>query len=79
MDEKLPVSTNKSTNPLWEEILRFSRNKYILAILLVIVGILGFVVPVIPGFLLILFAVALFKPGLMKKIREKLNAVLRSR
>jgi hypothetical protein len=79
MDDKLPVTTNNNPNPLWEEILKFSRNKFVLAVLLVIVGILGFVIPVIPGFLLILFAVALFKPGLMKKIREKLNAVFRSR
>ncbi len=59
--------------PLWEEIARFTKKKFLIAGLLLLIGLAGFVIPVIPGVLLILFAVALLKPGLMKKIREKLK------
>ncbi len=59
--------------PLWEEIARFTKKKFLIAGLLLVIGLVGFVIPVIPGVLLILFAVALLKPGLMKKIRAKLK------
>lgn len=71
----MPVPTNKRSNPLWEEIRRFTRKKYGWAILLLLIGMLGIVIPVIPGLLLILLAVALFKPGLMAKIRAKINSI----
>jgi membrane protein DedA with SNARE-associated domain len=69
----LPAPVNERPRPLWGEILNFSRKKYILAFILVLLGLLGIVVPVIPGLLLLLFAAALLKPGLMKKVRAKLN------
>jgi len=74
MDEKnLPVShTNKQ--PLWKDVLKFSRRKYGLAAILVLLGLLGLIIPVIPGLLFILMAIALFKPGLMSKIRSKLKS-----
>ena len=76
MEKKnLPVQTNKRSNPLWEEIKRFSKQKYSLAIILVLVGVLGIIIPVIPGLLLILLAVALFKKGLMAKIMAKINSL----
>ncbi|MGD9897578.1 MAG: hypothetical protein AB7T22_00490 [Calditrichaceae bacterium] len=70
--------TNNNRNipgkkPLWEEIKHFTKKKSLLATLLIVIGLIGFVIPVIPGLLLILFAVALLKPGLMKQIREKLK------
>ena len=74
-ENKLPVPTGRRTNPLWEDIRNFSRRKYGIAVLLVLVGMLGVFIPVIPGLLLILFAVALFKPGLMAKIRAKINSI----
>lgn len=63
----------RGKRPLWEEIARFTKNKFMIAMILIVIGLVGFVIPVIPGFLLILFAIALLKPGLMKKIREKLK------
>lgn len=72
---KIPVISTIEPNPLWEKIRKFSRRKYGLAVLLVFIGMLGLIIPVIPGLLLIVFAVALFKPGLMAKIRKKINSI----
>ncbi len=57
--------------PLWKDILKFNKNKATLAVILVLVGITGIIVPVIPGLLLILLAIALFKKGWMEKIRTR--------
>ena len=75
--DKIPVEYSKKSKPLWDEILTFSRKKYGLAFILVLVGLLGIVVPIIPGILLILFAVALLKPGLMVKVRSKLKSIFK--
>lgn len=60
-------------NPLWEDILKFRKNKLILAVTLVLIGLTGIVVPIVPGLLLFILAVALFKKGWMRKIRARLN------
>ena len=73
----LPVQFKKKSRPLWDDILKFSRKKYGLALILILIGLLGIVVPVIPGLLLILFAVALLKPGLMAKVRARLNSLFK--
>jgi len=70
----LPTPFNQKTNPLWEDIKKFSGNKFNLAIVLVLIGLLGVFIPIIPGILFFLFAIALFKPGLMTKIRSKLKS-----
>ena len=61
----------KQKRPLWDEILSFSKNKYLLAALLVLIGLLGFVIPIIPGILLIVMAVALLRKGTMKALRKR--------
>ena len=60
--------------PLWEDILRFSRHKYKFASALIILGVLGLVIPVIPGILLILGAVFLLKPEWYHKFKKFFNA-----
>lgn len=65
----LPVPTDEDPKPLWEKIKHFSRNKYGWAFILVLLALVGIIVPVIPGLLFLLLAVALFRPGLMRKIR----------
>jgi preprotein translocase subunit Sss1 len=77
-NNNLPVQIKKQSNPLWKEILKFSRRKYGLAILLLFIGLLGFLIPVIPGVLLIIFAVALVKPGMMQKLRAKMNSIFKN-
>ena len=76
MEERnLPTPYRGNNNPLWEDIKKFSGNKYSLATILVLIGLLGIFIPVIPGLLFFLFAIALFKPGLMTKIRSKIKSV----
>ncbi len=60
-------------NPLWEDILKFRKNKLVLAVSLVLIGLTGIVVPIVPGLLLFILAIALFKKGWMQKIRSRLN------
>ena len=62
-----------SKNPLWEDILKFRKNKLIIAVVLVLIGLTGIVVPIVPGLLLFIIAIALFKKGWMQKIRARLN------
>ena len=49
-------------NPLWQDIIEFSRNKTKLAISFIALGILGLILPVIPGLLLLGIGVFLIKP-----------------
>jgi len=63
----------KKRTPLWEDVLSFSKNKYVLAVTLVGISALGLIIPVIPGLLLVILAIALFKRGWMSKIRNRLN------
>ncbi len=71
----LPVPTDDDPRPLWENIRRFSRQKYGWAVVLVLLALLGIVIPVMPGLLFLLLAVALFRPGLMRKIRIWMNKI----
>ncbi|KAA3611315.1 MAG: hypothetical protein D8M58_15220 [Calditrichaeota bacterium] len=73
----LPTPFKEKSRPLWDDILKFSRKKYGWAFLLILIGLFGLVIPVIPGLLLFLFAAALLKPGLMAKVRAKLNSLFK--
>ncbi len=66
----VPVRKKERTPLLWEDILRFSKNKYLTALILVLIGLLGIVVPVIPGILLFLLALALLRKGMMPRLRR---------
>ncbi len=66
----VPVRKKERTRFLWEDILRFSKNKYLTAVILILIGLLGVVVPVIPGLLLFLLALALVRKGMMTRLRR---------
>ncbi len=68
-DDKFVSSNHKK--PLWEDIKKFSKTKYVFAIALIILAVLGLVVPIIPGIIFIVLAIALFKKGWMSKIRTR--------
>lgn len=70
-DKKYPSSESGEKKPLWEEIRSFSKTKYFIAIALVILAVLGIIVPIIPGIIFVILAIALFKKGWMAKIRER--------
>ncbi len=55
---------------LYDEIAKFRRRRWWWAFLLVLVAATGLVIPIVPGALLLLFALALIRPGLMAKLRR---------
>lgn len=57
--------------PLWDEILKFSKNKYLIALILVLIGLTGIIIPIIPGILLFIMAIAILRKGTMQKLRRR--------
>lgn len=70
-DNNYMSSESDEKKPLWKEIRSFSKTKYLIAIALIILAVLGIIVPIIPGIIFIILAIALFKKGWMSKIRER--------
>jgi hypothetical protein len=66
-------NNNDQKNPLWEDILKFSKNKYILAALLILISLTGIIIPIIPGIFLFIIAVALLRKGWMANIRNRIR------
>lgn len=64
-------NTSGHRHPLWEDILSFSRNKYSLALTLIAVGLLGIIIPIIPGLLLFILALALVRKGWASRFRRR--------
>jgi len=60
-------------NPLWREILEFSKNKYLLAFLLSLIALSGLLIPIIPGFFIFIIALALLRKGWMARIRRRVR------
>jgi uncharacterized protein YqgC (DUF456 family) len=58
---------------LWEDIVEFSKRKYKLAILLIVIGITGLVLPIIPGLLLLGVGIFILKPEWFEVLRKKIN------
>jgi len=58
------------TNPLWQDIIKFSRNKLKFAIGFIILGILGLVLQIIPGILLLGVGIFLLKPEWYEPFRR---------
>ncbi|MCH8271990.1 MAG: hypothetical protein IIB41_01930, partial [Candidatus Marinimicrobia bacterium] len=50
------------SNPLWEDILEFHKNRQLLGIILVILGSAGLLLPILPGLLVIILGLALLAP-----------------
>ncbi len=50
------------SNPLWEDILEFHKNRQLLGIVLVILGAAGLLLPILPGLLVIILGLALLAP-----------------
>lgn len=64
-----PGDSNK--NPLWEEILKFSKNKIVIAVVLILVSVTGIIIPVIPGIVFFVLAIALLRKGMMPRFRRR--------
>lgn len=59
-----------NSNPLWHDIIKFSRNKFKLAIGFIALGVLGLFLPIIPGILLLGVGIFLIKPEWYKTFRH---------
>ena len=62
--------------PLWQDIQIFTKQKFRIAFALLLIGLAGLVLPVIPGLLLIAAALFILKPEWYHKLsaRFKLDA-----
>jgi uncharacterized protein YqgC (DUF456 family) len=56
--------------PLWQEILAFSKHKYKIGVILIIIGIPGLILPVIPGIFLIGLGIFFLKPEWYAKLKD---------
>ncbi len=61
---------NEEKKPLWEEIVDFTKSKNKLAAVLIGIGVLGLILPIIPGLLLIAVGIYLLKPEWADKVKE---------
>jgi uncharacterized membrane protein YbaN (DUF454 family) len=57
-------------NPLWHDIIKFSRNKNKLAIGFIVLGILGLILPMIPGILFLGVGIFIIKPEWYESFRR---------
>ncbi len=73
LDDKFDSANKENKKPLWEEIRKFSKTKYFIAIVLIILAVLGIIVPIIPGIIFLILAIALFRKGWMSKIRTRIR------
>jgi len=58
------------SNPLWQDILQFSRQKTRIAVGFILLGILGLILPIIPGILLLSIGVFLIKPECYESFKK---------
>lgn len=61
------------SNPLWQDIIKFSKSKNKLAVLFIVFGLFGIILPVIPGALLLAVGVFLLKPEWYKSVRRRFD------
>ena len=62
--------------PLYEEISKFIKTKKIIAIPLIILGLLGLILPIIPGTVFLVLALLLLFPKDGEKLIEKIKRLL---
>lgn len=63
----------KAKKPLWNDILKFSKSKILLAIVLILLSLTGIIIPIIPGIIFFILAIALLRKGTMAKIRRRIR------
>ena len=67
------LQRKKKTNSgqMWPEILSFNKNKYFIVLLLILLAVSGLIIPIIPGVLLFVLAIALLRKGWMSYLRRR--------
>lgn len=71
LDDEFKSTENGDKKPLWEDIRKFSKSKYFIVGILLILAMLGAIIPIIPGIILFILAMALLRKGWMAKIRSR--------
>ncbi|NOX90407.1 MAG: hypothetical protein GXO77_15470 [Calditrichaeota bacterium] len=66
-------SKKQNSKTLLDEIKKFRSHKYFWVAGLLLLGLSGLIIPILPGFLFIILALALIRPGWMAKIRKYLK------
>jgi uncharacterized membrane protein YbaN (DUF454 family) len=61
----------ENKKPLWHEIIKFSKNKSKIAVGFIVLGLLGLVLPIIPGILLLLIGLFILKPEWYEKFKRR--------
>lgn len=56
--------------PLWKDIVSFSKDKYKIATILIILGVLGLILPIIPGIILLGAGILIFRPDWYEKVKK---------
>ena len=64
------TTMDEEKKPLWEEIVDFTKSKNKLAVALIAIGVLGLILPIIPGLILIAVGIYLLKPEWAEKVKE---------
>lgn len=55
---------------LWHEIKRFRKHKFFIFLFFLVFAAVGFIIPIIPGIVLLILALAFMKKGWMAGIRK---------
>ena len=63
----------KEEKPLWREILAFNKSKYLIVIVLLLLAASGLIIPIIPGLLIFILALALLRRGWMTELRKRIR------
>jgi uncharacterized protein involved in cysteine biosynthesis len=58
---------------LWQEIKRFRKNKFFIFFFFLVLAAIGFIIPIIPGIVLLILALAFIKKGWMAGIRKHIR------
>jgi len=64
---------SEEKNPLWRDILAFNKSKYLIVLVLFILAASGLLIPIIPGLLLFILALALLRKGWMSHLRKRIR------
>ena len=62
---------NEDSGTLLAEIKHFRKSRWFWAAGLLIIALFGLIIPIIPGILILIIVLALFKKGWMEKIRNR--------
>jgi uncharacterized protein YqgC (DUF456 family) len=60
--------------PLWEDIIAYTSSKNKLGLGLILLGLIGLILPLIPGILLVALGVLILKPEWYEVLKKKLKS-----